>query len=208
MLATDWSGDPGFKLNSDNDSSRYFSLSLVYYDEDEIRAILGELRRQQKFPPHFEYHFAKGPSRTARVRHGFMQALRSSSISGFVITVDKKAMPHEAGQLHGNAFVAGELSSLLLRLPDEQVDKATLLVDGQKKDAKPVCDATKRQFKQRAEKLSRECHLGKVKPAESHRTDGIMVADMLAGAAQRAVEGGTPDYLASLRRQITVVRSP
>jgi len=86
--------------------------------------------------------------------------------------------------------------------------KPRYLSMGRNKDAKPVCDATKRQFKQRAEKLSRECHLGKVKPAESHRTDGIMVADMLAGAAQRAVEGGTPDYLASLRRQITVVRSP
>lgn len=208
MLATDWSGDPGFKFGSGSGPSRYFSLSLVYYDEDEIRAILDELRKQQKFGPRFEYHFAEGPSKTERVRYGFMHALTTSSISGFVVTVDKEAMPREMGQLHGNAFVAAELCSLLLRLPDEHVDKAMLLVDGEKKDAAPVCDATRRQFKQRAETLSRACRLGKVKPAASHRTDGIMVADMLAGAAQHVAKGGVPDFLAPLRRKILVVRSP
>ncbi len=173
-----------------------------------MREILDELRRQQKLSPHFEYHFAEGPSKAERVRRGFMQALTNSSISGFVVTVDKEAMPREVERLHGNAFVVAELSSLLLRLPDEQVDKAILLVDGKKKDAKPVCDATKRQFKQRAEKLSRACRLGKVKPAESHRNNGIMVADMLAVAAQHAAKGGALNYLAPLQRKITVVRSP
>ncbi len=206
MLATDWSGDPSFKVG--DGASRYFSLSLVHYSEDEIHAILKELRKQQKLPPYFEYHFAKGPSKTQRVRQGFMQALTNSHISGFVAALDKKALPQEMTQFHGVDFIADQLCSLVLRLPDEQIDGAMLLVDGEKKDTRPLCTVTKRRFRQRADVLQRACHLEDVKSAESHRNDGIMVADMLAGAAQHAAKGAEPDFLAPLRRKITVIRSP
>jgi len=71
MFAADESGDPG--LDVPGGASRYFSLVLIEYDAEEIRQLLRALRKQQKLPEHFEYHFAQGTSRRDDVRHRFME---------------------------------------------------------------------------------------------------------------------------------------
>jgi len=41
--------------------------------------------------------------------------------------------------------------------------------------------------------------LGKVRPYRSHRSGGVMLADMLSGAARHPVQGKAPNFLAPLK---------
>jgi len=206
VLAADDSGDPGLDLPGG--ASPYFSLALIQYDEDEVRELLSMLRKQQGLLPHFEYHFAEGASKRDKVREGFMRALAGSSISGVAVIVNKRELPQEMQRLRGPDILADQLCSLMLSLSDEQLDKATMLLDGEKKGTERLRKAVKRLFRQRISAAGRDCHLEDINAAESHRNDGIMVADMIVGATQHLAKGKSPNYLAPLERKITIIRVP
>jgi len=206
VLAADDSGDPG--LDVARGASPYFALALVQYDEEDIRERLRALRQQQGLAPHFEYHFAHGPSRKDKIRDGFMRALAGSSISGAAVIVTKAELPEEMQRLSGPEVLAHQLCALLLRLPDEQLDKATVLLDGEKKGTERLRKAAKRLFRQHISMAGRACHLEDMTAAESHRNDGIMVADMIVGAAHHVARGKSPHYLTPLARTITIIRAP
>ncbi len=204
MFAADESGDPG--LDVPGGASRYFSLVLIEYDEEEIRQLLRALRKQQKLPEHFEYHFAQGTSRRDDVRHRFMEAVASSTTTGVGVTVDKRALPQAMQKLGGPGILADQLCSLLLKLPDARLNNATVLIDGNKRGSKRLCQATEKQFRQRVRTSTRTCYLKGVKAAESHRTDGVQVADMIVGAAQHSASKKKFDYLVPLRHKIPIER--
>jgi hypothetical protein len=65
MLAVDWSGDTGAVTKPA--AATYFALAVVAFDEEEIAALLAQLRKDQRLPERFEYHFSEGPTKTDRI---------------------------------------------------------------------------------------------------------------------------------------------
>jgi len=70
------------------------------------------------------------------------------------------------------------------------------------KSAVPFCTLTRKLLGEGFRASGRDYRIGKVKPAESHRTAGIQVADMLSGAARHAQIHQTGTYLDLVGKKI------
>lgn len=206
MLAVDWSGDPGLQFGPA--SSNYFALSLVSFDPEEVSDILAGLRKQQGLPERFEYHFAHGPSKANGIRQGFMNAFVRSSISVHLLVVDKAALPKPPQFPRGIDFVAQQLCSLVLAAPQQDVENAVMLIDGKKDETAPLCKIARVLLSQEMTDCGLSYRLKNIRPAESHRWEGIMVADMTSGAARHSGMGKTPNYLAPLKHKTTINKLP
>lgn len=193
MLAVDWSGDAGAAGKAG--SAAYFALAIVSYNEGEIGAILAQLRRDQRLPDRFEYHFAEGLGKADRIRHDFIRALTRSDIRVAILCGEKAALPLTE-QHQGVPFLAACICDLLQHLPTEQVDGVALVIDGTKGETKRLCALVRHLLRQQPYRPKRPRGIG------SHQCDGIQVADMLAGAARHRVAGKIPDYLAPLKSKI------
>jgi hypothetical protein len=114
LLAVDWSGDAGL---SNKGAAQHFALAVVSIDDDEVRQILSELRKQQRLPEHFEYHFTQGPCRTDSIRHGFMRAITQTGLYATVVGIDKAGLIRSGFRQGGVTFVAHHLWGLLQSMP-------------------------------------------------------------------------------------------
>lgn len=193
MLAVDWSGDAGAAGKAG--STTTFALAVVAYDEEEIAAIIAQLRQDQRLPERFEYHFTEGPSNYDHIRHGFMQALTRSTMRAAILSGNKAALSITRQQ-QGVSFLAARICELLEHLPIEQIDGASMVIDGKKGETKRLCTTIMRLLKPWPNRPNRPRGMG------SHQCDGLQVADMLGGAARHRVAGKTPDYLVPLKSRI------
>lgn len=175
----------------------YFALAVVAYDEEEIAAVLAQLRKDQQLGERFEYHFSEGPTKTDRIRLAFMQAVKQSSMRAAILSGSKAALSLNKDH-HGIAFLSASICELLTELPLEQIDGVSMVIDGTKGETKKLCDGIMSHFKQWPYRPKRPRGMG------SHQCDGIQIADMLAGAARHRVAGKTPDYLESLTAKINL----
>jgi hypothetical protein len=137
-----------------------------------------------------------------------MKAFAESRLYAAVVGIDKAGLIRSGFRQDGATFVAHHLWELLQSMPAELIDDRVLLVDGQKADVKPVCSMLKTYLRRGQRDPNRMCRLKSMRPAESHRCEAIMVADMLAGATRHIVAGKTPDYLAPLRKKIHLSQIP
>ena len=202
MLAVDWSGDAGFKIGKG--SSNHLALAVVSYDEDEIRAILAALRGEHRLDPDHEFHFTKEPD---RMRAAFMDAHVHAAIEAIVIVVDKRALPKPPKLPRGNDLVSEYISSSVMKLSRDAVENAVMVIDGGKDD-KALCIQVREILSQMMKAEGYDYRLGKVRPYRSHRSDGVMLADMLSGAARHTAQGKTPNFLAPLKRKIALRNVP
>lgn len=197
MLAVDWSGDAGLKIGGG--SSDHLVVAVVSYDEAEITSVLDALRRQMRRDPSHEFHFVKEPERT---REAFMTALIHANIEAVVVTVNKRGLPKPPRLPRGDDLVVDLICSSTMQLSRAAVENAVMVIDGGK-DAKALCTQVRKSLSQRMRAEGFDYRIGKVRPYRSHRSDGVMVADMLSGAGRHTALGRSPDYLAPLRDKIT-----
>jgi len=202
VLAVDWSGDAGFKIGKG--SSDHLALAVVSYSEDEIRLILADLRREHHLSPDHEFHFTKEPD---RMRAAFMAAHVHATIGAIVAVVDKRTLPKPPKLPRGNDFVAEYISSSVMELSRAAVENAVMVIDGGKDD-KALCVQVREALSRKMKAEGHDYRLGKVRPYRSHRSDGVMLADMLSGAARHTAQGKEPNYLTPLKRKVTLRNIP
>lgn len=160
-------------------------MAVVSYNEDEIRLILADLRREHHLDPDHEFHFTEEPD---RMRAAFMDAHVHATIEAIIVVVDKRALPKPPRLPRGNDFVAEYISSSAMKLSRNAVENAVMVIDGGKDD-KALCVQVREALSRKMKAEGYDYRLGKVRPYRSHRSDGVMLADMLSGAAHSAREG-------------------
>lgn len=202
MLAVDWSGDAGFKIGKG--SSEHLALAVVSYNEDEIRAILADLRHEHHLDLDHEFHFTKEPD---RMRAAFMAAHVHATIEAIIIVVDKRALSKPPKLPRGNDLVTEYISSSAMELSRDAVENAVMVIDGGKDD-KALCVQVREALSRKMKTEGYDYRLGKVRPYRSHRSDGVMLADMLSGAARHTAQGKAPNFLAPLKRKTTLRNIP
>ncbi len=87
------------------------------------------------------------------------------------------------------------------------MDNAVMVIDGGKDD-KALCMQVRETLSRKMKAEGYDYRLSKVRPYRSHRSDGVMVADMLSGAARHTAQGKAPDFLAALARKIMLRNIP
>jgi hypothetical protein len=193
----DWSGDAGFKFALG--SSTHFVMSLISSaDEVKLRHELAQVRAQLSLPQALEFHFAHNAE---VVRAAFFAALPRLTFDGAVLVVDKRELGDEVDRASESALYGFVLGHLLARAPLEIIKVKRLIIDerdkvsrvtrGMRIAASPVLLA--RGLKQTP----------RFRGEPAHQSDGLQVADMLAGAVMNKLRGGK-DYLRGSKLRMTV----
>ena len=187
MLAIDWSGDAG--LDRAGGASAFLTLAIVACDEPVVTAVLTQLRETLRLPRDYEFHFAHELDRT---RAAFAAAIPRAILAATVVVVDKPAVRQQRPGLLGNELLATVIATALPALPRATVERATVIIDGGK-DAKKLCARVRQELSLVMADQGLPYRVGKVRPHHSPRHDGLMVADMLGGAAYHHARRRHPD---------------
>ena len=195
----DWSGDTGFKFSSG--SSTFFIVTVISSGNyANLREQLKKLKEQLGLPMSYEFHFVHN-SKT--VRTAFFTVLARCEWEGAGLTVDKRKLSKEFKKMKTSDFCSFFLGHLLARAPLDWIKVKHLLVDDSSKNS-PVIKgmklATSPVLLARGIKKT-----PKVRGEASHLSDGIQIADMLAGALKERERGGV-DYLRGLKKHLKIYR--
>ena len=176
-FAGDEAGDAS--LNFKKGASRYFVIAVVAtQDADSLRAVLGDLRKREKFTQGFEFHFNSMTSEKLRVKT--LSALQSADFRAWALVVDKTTMPLPLRALTGMELYLFMVAELISRIPLELRRKGTLILD-EVGSAEVALVKLKRMLK--AHNVRHE--FSRIFFRRSRSEDLIQVADLVAGAILR-----------------------
>lgn len=193
----DWSGDTGFKFSSG--SPTFFIITLISSENyADLREQLRKLKEQLGLPISYEFHFVHS-SKT--IRTAFFTVLAHCDWEGAGLIVDKRKLPKEFKKMKTPDFCAFFLGHLLARAPLDWIEVKRLLVDDSSKNS-PIIRGMK--LAASPVLLARGIkRTPKVRGEAAHLSDGIQIADMLAGALKEREQGGI-DYLKGLKERIQI----
>ncbi|MEI6234413.1 MAG: DUF3800 domain-containing protein, partial [Planctomycetota bacterium] len=192
----DESGDPG-NVNMIG-SSRFFIFTMVELDNSNPLHQMEQFKRSLYLPNSFEIKFHKSK---AKQKVMFFDLIRHVNFRIRSIVVDKtKLQAHsKLRSAQGQDFMIDCLASLCVRHEIAPIENDFLIVD-----------AAKHEFlKALRIRISTLCVTGnKTKPfkkitgMDSHRCDGLQLADMIAGAIRRYVEYNEVEYYKKIESKI------
>lgn len=143
----------------------------------EIKTLRQTLNLDSGFE--FKYHTTK-----LRQKDFFFEMIQSLSFQIRAVVVKKQLLGGNLTQLNGQDFTTHFLAQLILRASDMEIANDILIIDS----------ATSASIRALRLKLSEECRkANRVRPfkkivgGDSHREDGLQLADMIAGAIRDRV---------------------
>lgn len=181
LVFIDESGDPGLKINAG--SSRYFIVALVAFeDREEALAVddrIALLRKEQKFPARFEFHFNKMKPAYRRM---FLEAVAPYNFFYFGVVIDKAKLT-ESFKESIYKYACG----LLLENAKPRLNNAIVIVDGS--ESKRFRHELKSYLIRRLKDDSGKCFIKKVRILDSTTTNLLQLADMVVGSVARSFSG-------------------
>jgi len=176
-FAGDESGDAS--LNFKKGASRYLVITLVATrDADALRAVLVNLRKQEKLPEDFEFRFNDLAS--SKILNKTMTALHKADFLAWALVVDKTTLPKIAQYVFDTGLFFYFLVDLVNRIPLEYRRKGTLILD-EVGSANAALVKLKRTFKT----FGIRHEFSRIMFRRSRSEDLIQVADLMAGAILR-----------------------
>lgn len=176
-FAGDEAGDASLKF--DKGASRYFVIAVIATQEaDALRSVLIQLRRSEKLPDNYEFHFNSLTS--ARLRERTLIALQNADFLSWALVVDKTTLPFHLRDLSGIGLYLYLVADLINRIPVEYRHKGTLILD-EVGSANAALDQLKRTLKNHNIKHE----FSRILFRRSRSEDLIQVADLVAGAIMR-----------------------
>jgi len=175
----DEAGQTGFKF--DLGATRYFIVNLVLVnDPQSLRECVDRMRSRLGLSPMEEFSFNKSSNRH---RHAFLAGLSDLDFVARAIVVDKTLLPDDFRHMRSVEFYAFFVAQLLNHLPTGELDRTILHLDrfGAPKTALRCI----RQQLAHLRPKDRRSLVKRIVFKESHRENGIQVADMIAGAIFR-----------------------
>lgn len=193
----DESGDPG--LISTRGTSSHLVIAIVELEERSPLPVLADVRLKLHLPPDFEFKYHKT---TEVQRNVFFDALRPFNWRIWLAAVDKQIAPREWLSAGGEERLVDLTVGLILRAGMSEVVASVLIIDG----AKPRHLRTlRKKLSQEFRLRSRQRPYRRIIAAESHREDGIQLADMIAGAARSYVSGTNDHAYKSFASKVRVL---
>ena len=182
LVFIDESGDPGLKI--DRGSSRYFSISLVIFqDNDEALACdqrIELLKRELSWKPKSEFHFKKNSD---KVREAFLRAVSPYNFFYYGIVINK-----DPKKLWGEGFRDKQsfykyASGLVFENAKDKLENAVVTID------KSGSDEFRLQLARylRTRVSSSVKIIKKVKMEELYSNNLLQLADYMAGIINRSV---------------------
>jgi hypothetical protein len=175
LLFLDWSGDAGFKING---GASKFLVHACVTSRVGFSQTLNSLRRQHNLGSNFHFHFN---SASQIIKRSFFTAVGQTDMQGVILRFHKAQLSPAWREKRGDVFIAESIARTVMELPEANLDKHTLIIDGNRDEVtlhtairKAISHELLQGGKARLRKVS-------VRPAREE--DGLQIADMLAGAA-------------------------
>jgi len=184
LVFIDESGDPG--LNIEAGSSKYFIVALAAFeDRDEALAVddrISLLRKEQRFPVRFEFHFNK---MNPAYRRMFLEAIASYNFFYCAVVIDKSKLTEREFQFKES--IHKYACGLLLEHIKPRLNNAIVVVDGS--ESKRFRHELKSYLIRRLKDDSGKTFIKKVRVLDSTTTNLLQLADMVVGAVARSFSG-------------------
>ena len=184
LLFIDESGDCGLKLNAG--SSKYFTLALVAFrtHEDALAADdrISLLRREQRLPDNFEFHFNK---LNFAYRRMFLAAIAPSNFFYFAVVMDKANFAGRELQFKESLYQYA--CGLIFEEAKSHLTDAVVVID--ESGSKNFKSELKRYLVRRLRDDSGKCFIKKVRAQDSSKNNLVQLADMIVGAVARSFTG-------------------
>jgi hypothetical protein len=182
LVFIDESGDPGLKI--EQGSSRYFTVSLVVFEENDEALACDQrielLKRELNWDSASEFHFK---SNSDRVREAFLQAVMPYSFFYYSVVINK-----DPKKLWGDGF-KDKMSfykyacSLVFENAKDKLDCATIIID--KSGNLDFRRQLEKYLKTKANTNTRK--IKKIKMQESTKNNLLQLADYVAGVINRSI---------------------
>jgi len=188
LVFIDESGDTGLKI--DEGATKYFGIFMVVFgDNDEALSCeqrINLLRRELRLSENFEFHFHRT---SIRIREAFLKAVLPYQFFYYGIVINKK-------RLFGEGFKNKESfykysCNLLFENAKEKLENATVVIDESGRELfKYELASYLRKKLNTKDGIKR---IKKVKMQNSKNNNLLQLADMIAGAINRSLDGAKKD---------------
>jgi hypothetical protein len=197
--AGDETGQFGFKF--DRGATAYFVFTVILTNEPHlVREGVTQLRRELRLAETTEFKFHSTPH-AFRLR--FYQHARWWPLVARSLFIDKRELPMKFKQMPSWEFYGFCVAQLLSRLPAEELDNTTLVLDEFGPPAVTL-RAVREQLRQQGLWGHRQRAFKKIAFQRSHSEAIIQVADMFGGAVYRWVLENDDAYYRAVQEQMLV----
>jgi hypothetical protein len=188
----DESGDPG--LHSFK-GVPYFVLAMVQMPNRDPIEKFGEIRKELRVSPRFEFHFHPMSDSQKRV---FFSGLSPIQFRVRAAVFLKRQIPPALKGLSGTDVLIHLVNGLVLRASLDISDDV-LVLDGA---AEPVRKALRIFLSETHREAKRERPFKKIVSGDSRTDDGLQLADMIAGAIRDHIWRNESEYFNSFSNRI------
>ena len=181
----DESGGPALRTDQ---GSPYFILAMVQLPNREAISPLVKLRQELHVVPTFEFHFHQ---MNAKQKERFFQSIQELSFRVRTAVLLKTKFPSDLQALTGMMLTIELITRLTLRASPLDIGNDILILDG-------ASDLMRKELRihlsRQCQQLNRERPFKKIVSDDSAHTDGLQLADMIAGAIRQYAWGNFPVY--------------
>ena len=170
----DESGDLG--LNLEKNTSSHFFIAMVQLAEREPLNELHVARQKLHLPEHFEFKYHKT---TTFQRKIFFKEIQPIPFRIRTALADKVNLGTKYVGMNGQAFTIELITELTLRTSLLDIAKDILVIDGADRG---YLRRVRVRLTQECTKSKRVHPFRKIISGDSHREDGLQLADMIVGA--------------------------
>ena len=190
----DESGDPG--LLQLGTSSPYFILVMVQFENADIVPELDALRQEMGFASSYEFKYYKAK---AQLREIFFKAIQPVSFTAYAIVLDKSAVTLHYALTSGSQIFVEMFADLIANIPEVTLQENILIVDGATAHLNQL-------LRKRLSRLYKETNrvraFKKIVTRHSHQSNGLQLADMIAGAIRHSVTEQDDQYYRAIKNKL------
>lgn len=184
LLFIDESGDPGLRIEAG--SSKYFIVALVGFEgyEDALAADdrISLLRKEQRLPDDFEFHFNKMKPAYRRM---FLEAVAPYNFFYFGLVIDKTKLTGSEFQIKESLYEYA--CGLIFDKAKPRLGDAIVVID--ESGSKNLGRELKSYLVHRLKDRSGKCLIKRVRTQNSTKNNLLQLADMVVGAMARSFSG-------------------
>lgn len=196
-FAGDEAGDASFAF--DKGASTHFVLALVATAQpDALRQALADIRKSRGLPADYEFKYHKLSS--AALRQAAFGALQAMDFAVWALIVDKTELPAYWRALDAHSFYALLAAELIVQVPLEEREGATLLLDQFDPRGRALL-ALKRALKRRQVRRG----FRKMLNVRSRSEPLVQIADLVAGSILRHIAHSEAESLDYIRDRLRLI---
>lgn len=184
LVFVDESGDTGLKL--DQGSSKYFTVCLVAFDDDEEARGCDQriqlLKKELNLPPDAEFHFRQNSN---RVRETFLQAVSPYSFFYYGIAISKDPTKLWGEGFKNKASFYKYVCGLVFENAKSRLSNATVVID--ESSSEDFQQQLGSYLKKKIDRDKTTRIIKKVKMQRSQSNNLLQLADYVVGVINRSV---------------------